>query len=623
MPAPELKLGPYYFGFKIWYHDNTPELFYKTSNEKELRLLFDPNKMDYSTPVSIEEIQLSPDNSTLSLTLAKNGGDWRYVVFIDMGTEKFLTDSLNFLKFSNVIWYKKGVLYSGYRVKTTEESFRGIIKNKGLYYHKMGTKQDEDKLIYSYPDSTNINFDFFPKEGFVTEQHYSYHGNKRYNTLSVSDLNDSMQFHFKDIIITPYDTIDFHVLGRHNGQLIVESNLNDPNGTVYSINPKLHNELTELIPPNDDQLTSALLMDNKIICAYSNDSLSYLSIFDSTGKRLHYTELPPGFTLDRLTVDPDENTLYYSFESFLVPRVMYSLNLNTYKDSAIGKPAIYYDYKNFTTKKIRYKSKDGTQIPMYLVYKKGLKFDGTHPVILYGYGGFGIKTEPVFNPANILFMNNGGVFAAPCLRGGGDYPGWHKKGMRLKKQKTFDDYIAAAEYLIAHKYTSTGKIAALGGSNGGLVVATAMLQRPELFKVVVSISGLFDMMRYHLYNIGYEPVYRDEFGNIKDSVDFKNLLSYSPLQNVKQYLEYPPTLLVAGDNDDRVNPFHSFKFLATLQANAMGKNPHVLYYQEKAGHNGAGNQRKQEKMWVAVYSFIFRYLDMEDKMFYNEVYPDH
>lgn len=615
--VPDIKLGPYYFSLLISYLDNTPELFFKTKSDDELKLLFDPNKNDYSTPVTIENIALSPDNSVISLTIAKNGGDWLSVIFLDMETRELLPDSLNFIKSNSVSWYKKGVLYSRYNVKSTEESFRGIIKNRGLYYHKIGTLQSDDKLIYSYPDTTMDNFQFFPEEGFVALQHFTYRGKRKYNTLSIADLNDSMNFHFKDIVIVPEDSFNFNVLGKQNGQLVVQSNLNAPNGAVYIINPKLYNKLTCIIPPGENQLNSSRIISDKIICEYTNDSLSYLLAFDSTGKMLHYIQIPAGCAFSRISGKTNDSVLFYSFQSFVIPSMMHSWNIKTYKESTCGKTTIFYDYTDFITKKIFYKSKDGTNIPMYLVYKKDLKLDGSHPVILQGYGGFGVKTEPAFNPANILFITNGGIIAVPCLRGEGGYPGWHEKGMRLKKQNTIDDFIAAAEYLISNKYADPKRIAALGGSNGGLVIGAAMLQRPDLFKVVVSISGVFDMMRYHLYNIGYQSIYKEEFGNVKDSSDFKNLLHYSPLQNVKSGVVYPATLLVAGDNDDRVNPFHSFKFLATLQANASGKNPYIIYYQEKAGHNGAGSLAKEGDMWVAVYSFIFRNLKIEDQMYYG------
>jgi prolyl oligopeptidase len=253
---------------------------------------------------------------------------------------------------------------------------------------------------------------------------------------------------------------------------------------------------------------------------------------------------------------------------------------------------------------------------MYLTYKAGIKLNGNNPVILYGYGGFGIKMVPFFNAANIIFLQNGGVLAVPCIRGGGDLPGWHEQGRRLKRQNSFDDFISAAEYLVANKYSSPEKMAAMGGSNGGLLVAAVMLQRPDLFKVVVAMAGVLDMMRYHLYNIGY--AWRDEYGSVKDSADFKNLLRYSPVQNVKQGINYPATLLVAGDNDDRVDPFHSFKFLAALQANAAEKNPCILYYEKQAGHVISRDVEKTENTEAFIYAFIYKYLGIENKISYDK-----
>ena len=252
---------------------------------------------------------------------------------------------------------------------------------------------------------------------------------------------------------------------------------------------------------------------------------------------------------------------------------------------------------------------------MYITHKKDLELNGNNPTILYGYGGFGISMEPFFSVPNIIFLNSGGVLATPCLRGGGDYPGWHELGMRLNKQNTFDDFISAAQYLIGENYTNPGKLAAMGGSNGGLVVGASMVQRPDLFKVVVSEAGVSDMMRYHLFNIGY--IYKEEFGNITDSLDFVNLISYSPVNNVKPGVDYPATLLVASDNDDRVLPFHSFKFIAELQDKGSGKNPYTLLYIENSGHSGSPVFEDRISKDAYIYSFIFKYLGIERKIVFD------
>jgi prolyl oligopeptidase len=376
--------------------------------------------------------------------------------------------------------------------------------------------------------------------------------------------------------------------------------------------------MERFIPEYDEQLNFAAMMRNKIICTYSNDTSSFLVIFDSTGKNLHQSKLPRGHTFGEFSGNSNDSVLVFSFHSFFTPDVMYTINILNYKSSVLSTTYIHYKYEDIKTKIVYYASKDGTKIPMYLTYKNGLKLKGQSPVILYGYGGFGVKMEPFFDVANVIFIRNGGILAVPCIRGGGDYPGWHEQGARLKKQNTFDDFIAAAEYLIKNNYTNPEKMAAMGGSNGGLLVGAVMLQRPDLFKVIVARAGILDMMRYQLYNIGYH--YKEEYGDISDSMDFKNLIHYSPVQNVKKDINYPATLVVTSDNDDRVDPFHSFKFLATLQADAPGKNPYILFYEKKAGHMESNDFDRRENTDAFIYGFIYKYLGIENKIEMPEFY---
>lgn len=285
------------------------------------------------------------------------------------------------------------------------------------------------------------------------------------------------------------------------------------------------------------------------------------------------------------------------------------MDLNKLKREKLGKTKIQFDNTNLVTQKVHYTAKDGVQIPLYLTYRDDIKLNGNNPVLLDVYGGFGIPAEPFFSLANVAFVRSGGILAVPALRGGGDFPGWHEQGKRLNKQTTFNDFIAAAEFLIKNYYTNPSKIAAMGASHGGLVVAACMIQRPNLFNVVVAESGVLDMMRYHLFNIGY--IYEGEFGNIRDSLDFLNLISYSPLHNLREGVNYPATLLVASENDDRVPPFHSFKFLSELQSKGSGKNPYLLYYQRGAGHSGSSIKVSEIDREAYIYSFIFKHLGME------------
>jgi len=610
------KEGKYIFFYRNE-NDGPPSLYYsKQGFFNNDRFLFNPNRLEKSAVISIDEIKLSADNKTLAMLLSKNGSDWKTVRFIDMETKKLLNDTINFIKYSTIYWYKNGIFYSKFDVKNVEESFSHAINGFALYYHRMGTKQKEDILVYKPSNNYDVfSFLVTPENKYLVIER----GDSIYQKISISDLSSgfnlssSFIFENKDFIITKKNKNTFYdILGELNDKLLVRTNMYAPNGAIYSFNPKEINRAEVFLPQVLEQLKSAVIIDNKLLCIFNNNKKSFGLVVDSTGELLYKWFIPEGYTFSTISRSKNEHAAVYSFNSFFEPESVYELNLNTFKNVPAFTTKIHFNNENITTEKVFYYSKDSTLVPMYLTYKKGMEQDGNNPVLLYGYGGFGVSMEPFFNPANIIFFNNGGILATPCLRGGGDFPGWHEQGMRLNKQNTFDDFISAAEYLIDKKYTNPTKLAAMGASNGGLVVGSCIVQRPDLFKVVVAQAGVFDMMRYHLYNIGYS--YTGEIGNVTDSLDFENLIKYSPVHNIKKGVDYPATLLVASDNDDRVLPFHSFKFLAELQEKGSEKNPYILYYHKKAGHSGNGNFEE----WLAenayVYSFIFKYLGIEKKI---------
>ena len=417
------------------------------------------------------------------------------------------------------------------------------------------------------------------------------------------------------MILSTDKNTNYDVLGEISGSLLVNSNLDAENGAIYKYDPTKTSHREVFIPQYKERLEYAGIMGNMLVKTYTDSQQSFAVISDTTGQNLTAWEIPEGYTFSRFTGSIDDSIAIYYFNSFFSPSSIYKIDLNTFEREPLKKTYIWFDNTNLTTKKVYYYSNDSTIIPMYITHKKDLELNGNNPTILYGYGGFGISMEPFFSVPNIIFLNSGGVLATPCLRGGGDYPGWHELGMRLNKQNTFDDFISAAQYLIGENYTNPGILAAMGGSNGGLVVGASMVQRPDLFKVVVSEAGVSDMMRYHLFNIGY--IYKEEFGNITDSLDFVNLISYSPVNNVKPGVDYPATLLVASDNDDRVLPFHSFKFIAELQDKGSGKNPYTLLYIENSGHSGSPVFEDRISKDAYIYSFIFKYLGIERKIVFD------
>lgn len=613
-----IKQGKYYFSYKVYSVLESPSLYYQIRPEDEAHLLFNPNTLDKSAVISIDKFTISDDNKTLALLIEKNGSDWKTIRFLDIESRELLKDSINFVKYSEVYWSDNGVFYMKYDVKDVSESFTGLIKIKALQYHSLGSSQDDDIAIQTPENIKNyLNFEVTPGKRYLILSSKKIKSGKTINKLIYKSLPLKKEDDFKDFISIESNDAYFNVIGELNNKLLISSNLNARNGIIYKCDPIKLNALEKFTPQYKERLQSAaILNDNKIIVLYNGDKRSYAVISDSTGTKLKSLTIPEGFSFSSLSYSLGDSILLYYFDSFFNPSSVYKINLNTFEQSPLIKTIVPFSFKDLTTEMVYYYSKDSTMIPMYLTHKKKMKIDGNNPTILYGYGGFGISMQPFFDVGNIAFLNSGGLLAVPQLRGGGDYPGWWEQGKRLKKQNTFDDFIAAAEYLIASKYTNAEKIVAMGGSNGGLVVGACMTQRPELFRAAVSQAGALDMLRFHFYNIGDK--YKSEFGSLTDSLDFENFLRYSPVQNVKKDVDYPVTLLVASDNDDRVNPFHSFKFLSQLQTKGSGKNPYVLFYQRKAGHGGSKIFDEHIKTKAFVYAFIYKYLGMENKIYFED-----
>lgn len=611
---PIFKEGKYYFLYRYDSDNQTPSLYYQKDENKEPKFLLNPNSLDKSATTSIDGISISEDNKILALILARNSGDWKTIRFLDIDTKNLLDDSISFVKYSPIYWSGKGIFYMKYDVGDTHESFSGLIKGKSIFYHKIGTKQCSDIQIYRPENEySDIDFEVTPKHQYLIIYHSRQKNNKQASIVSSMLLPIDTVQELKDFIISSEKGIYFDVLGEVSTGLLVRTNFKAINGAIYKYDPNKTNNGEVFIPQYKERLEYSKMIGDKILKIYNDDKQSFATICDSTGKDLTAWEIPEGYTFSRFSGTTNDSTALYSFNSFFSPASIYKINLNTFERSPLSKTYIWFNNKDLITEKIYYISKDSTRIPMYITHLKNIKLNGNNPTILYGYGGFGISMELFFSVPNIIFLKNGGVLATPCLRGGGDFPGWHEKGMRLNKQNTFDDFICAAEYLIANKYTNPGKIAAMGGSHGGLVVGACMVQRPELFKVVVSESGVFDMLRKETYNIGY--ISAEEYGTITDSLDFEVLYHYSPINNVKKGVNYPATLLVAYDNDDRVLPYNSFKFISELQSKGSDKNPYILYYQEKAGHSGSDVFAKKIETDAFIYSFIYKYLGLGDIKF--------
>lgn len=613
---PITREGNYYFYFQYDNPEKSPVLYFQTELEKTGKRLFDPSKLSKNKNISIDTYKISSDNRMLALVLSDGMSDWKTIRFLDIATGKLYSDSLNFVKYSPIYWSEDGIFYVSYDVQDKNQSFSGLIGGRSLYYHKIGTSQDDDSLIYASKNHYGFfSFEVTPFGKYLILYNKSINNGKQFTNVLYRNLPLDYQEEFNTLIVSDRKGDFFNVVGEIDNRILVHSNSNAPNGAVFSYDPKKTNSREIFLPQYSEKLDYVKMLYNSVLRIYSNNRQSFALICDLNGKEATSWSTPVGYRFSSFSGSVNEKTAIYHFNSFFSPGTFFQIDLKTFERKPLGKTKTYFDTKDLTTETVWYFSSDSTLIPMHLTYQKGMKKNGKNPTILYGYGGFGISMDPFFDVGNLIFLKNGGILATPALRGGGDYPGWHEQGKRLSKQNTFDDFIAAAEYLVKEKFTQPNKIAAMGGSNGGLVVGATLTQRPDLFKVVIAEAGLFDMLRYHKYNIGY--IYEEEFGNCNDSLDFINLMQYSPYHNIKDGIEYPATLLVASANDDRVNPFHSFKFLAQLQQKGTGNNPRILYYLENAGHSGSPVFENRVETDAFIYSFIFEHLGMNKRIYFD------
>ena len=598
-----------YFYYSYAKEGETPSLYMQKSERQEPTLLFNPGSIARGENISISDFAYSPGNQTVALVLSSNGSDWKTIRFLSLTSRLLIKDELKFVKYSTVAWHKNGIFYARYLVDSTAEAFEGNIGGRALYYHRLGTSQNEDILIFKPAETTDFfSYDVIPNGKCLVIYHTLRNSNGSNNVVSSVSLSDTSSYKLKPCIAIPDDRYQYEVVGSLNDSLMVFTNLLAPNGQVILFSKDKMNDGRRLIPEQNSLLTQVKLLNGKLVCQYNNHQREEVSIYSLSGKKISQWNIPEGFSITELTGSATDSIAVYSFHSYYTPPTVYKLNLNTYERKPMGKTIVGYNHRLFTTLLLTYKSKDSTEIPMFVTYKRGTVLNGNNPLLLYGYGGFGISTKPFYEPKLMAFLLDGGILAVPAIRGGGDFPGWHDAGRRLNKQNSINDFIAAAEYLIANQFTNPNRLAAMGGSNGGLVVGAAINRQPELFKAAVAESGVFDMLRYHCYNIGYS--YLPEYGSVADSADFVNLRSYSPVQNVKQDVRYPSVLLVASDNDDRVSPFHSFKFLATLQDKAAKENSYLLYYQRNAGHSGSEVYNAELKKKAFVMGWIERELGM-------------
>lgn len=576
-------------------------------------IVIDPNKFSTGGTTSLAAFSLSKDGRYAVVGKSIGGSDWRTFFVMDMQTLKYKPDSLVWVKVSGAQWQGDGFYYSRYPTPEKGKELSTKNENHQVYYHKVGTSQDQDVLVYEDPANPQRFHGVFTSE------------DERYVFLNISDRgkgkdgnalwyfdNKSSDKKFKPIIKEAGD-YDYSFIDEVNGKFIMSTNDGAKNQKIILVdplNPDPKNWKT-IIPEKPENISSVSSAGGKLFVTYLKDVTSRVYVYDYSGKLEREIKLPTLGTAGGFGGEKTDKFVFYTFTSITFPPTIYRYDIATGKSTLFRKPEVKFNPEDFTTEQVFYPSKDGTKVPMFVVYKKGMEKNSKNPTILYGYGGFNISSNPSFSPSRITWLEQGGIYCIANMRGGSEYgEKWHEAGMRLKKQNVFDDFIAAGEYLVKEKYTSKEYLAAQGGSNGGLLVGAVINQRPDLFRVAIPQVGVMDMLRFHKFTIGWNWV--AEYGSSDSAADFKNLYAYSPIHNIKPGLNYPSTLVTTADHDDRVVPAHSFKYIATLQENYKGSNPVLIRVDVNSGH-GASNLKKGLETTADIYSFIFYNMNVSPK----------
>ena len=582
---------------------NQNVIYMQETLDGEPTVLLDPNALSDDGTVSLGGISFSNDGKYMAYTIQRSGSDWVEIYVKDMASLELLPDHIEWAKFTGASWYKDGFFYAAYDRPTEGKEFSNVNENHKIYYHKLGTAQDEDQLFYSNPAQPR----YFHQVELTEDEHYMFlfeSGQGAGSTLWIRDMQDPkgkfVQIAFDmDYQYNPIDVI--------NDTLYIFTNYNAPKGRICRVSaktPQMENWV-DVIPEGENVIAGINLAKGKMIVTYDKDAANHAYVYTMDGQQLHEIALPT-YGAVGFSSRYKEPEVFYAFTSFAFPTTIYQYNIDDNTSTVFRAPAIDFKSDDYVTEQVFVTSKDGTKVPMFLTYKAGLQKDGNNPTLLYGYGGFNITLNPGFSTSRLPFIENGGIYAQMNLRGGNEYgEEWHIAGTKLQKQNVFDDCIACAEYLIENKYTSADYLALNGGSNGGLLVGAVVNQRPDLFKVAVPQVGVMDMLRYHLFTIGWN--WASDYGTSEDDeAMFKALYTYSPLHTIKSGADvhYPAIMVTTADHDDRVVPAHSFKYAATLQAAQTGDQPKIIRIDTKAGHGGGKPISKVLEEQADIYSFI-------------------
>ncbi|MBN1634523.1 MAG: S9 family peptidase [Ignavibacteria bacterium] len=597
------KAGNYYFYFKNDGLQNQSVLYRLDSLYSEPEIFLDPNKFSKDGTVALTTVSPSRDGKYMVLGISESGSDWNEFFVMDIETKEKLTDNLKWIKFSGANWFKDGFYYNRYDEPLQGEELSNKNQNQKVYYHKIGTRQSEDILIYEDKEHPERTFSLFSSEDerflYLSISQKGSTGNALYYKISSSDI-DFTAFPFSEDFNSKFSVID-----NTGDSIYLITNFEAPKNKLVLHNPFMMGDAyKEIIKEKEIVLTNANLIGGKLFTEYIKDATERIYIYNLKGDFVKEIGLPALGSVSGLGGKKQDKETFYSFASFTYPTEIYRYDIEGGKSTLLFKPDVKFSSEDFVTEQIFYDSKDGTRIPMFIVYKKGMVKNGCNPTVLYAYGGFNISQLPTFSISRLVMLECGAVFALANIRGGGEYgKKWHEAGLLLNRQNVFDDFISAAEYLIENNYTSPSKLAAQGGSNGGLLVGVVINQRPDLFRVALPAVGVMDMLRFHKFTIGWAWV--TEYGSSDDMENFINLYSYSPYHNLKSGVNYPAVLVTTSDHDDRVVPLHSFKYIARLQELYKGENPVLIRVETDAGHSAGKPTTKIINEMTDIISFLF------------------
>ena len=602
------KEGPYYFFYKNDGLQNQSVLYYRNGLQGEAKVLLDPNKFSSDGTIALSVTSVSHDGRYLAFSLSGSGSDWNEIHVMDVSSGKMMPDTLTWIKFSGMAWKGDGFYYSRYEEQKKGEELSTRNEFNKLYFHKAGTPQGADKLIYQNPGYPQRNY-----RAWITED-------ERFLILYESESTSGTALYYKDLSVkekpfiqlAPGFDYEYSVVNDLDGKLLMITNYKAPKKKLILMDPLKPDPMNwkTIIPEREDVLQSVEIAGNVLVSVYLQKSVSKAYIYDTEGKFLHEIELPCPGTLSGFHGKRGDNIAFFGFSSFTFPLTVYKYEVSTNRQVIYSRPETGINPEDFEVTQVQYLSKDRTTIPMFIIHKKDIHLDGKNPALLSGYGGFNVSMTPTFSISRLLFLENGGVYAVPNIRGGGEFgEEWHKAGTKEKKQNVFDDFIAAAEYLIKEKYTNPGKLAIMGGSNGGLLVGAVMTQRPDLIKAAIPQVGVLDMLRYHKFTIGW--TWASDYGTSETKQGFTYLFAYSPLHNIRENVNYPAILAFTADHDDRVVPAHTFKFIATLQDKYKGPNPVLVRIDIKAGHGAGKPTSKAIDEATDLWSFLFYKLGMK------------